>query len=68
MELKMSLIEGLIASVFGVPAAMREFKPKKIYKPMAASSDDEIALHNSKVQTRQVKRAKARHEAKLMRG
>lgn len=67
MELKMSLIESMIAKGFEAPSAMREFKPKKIYKPMSTASQEEIEAHNSEVDSRQVKRAKARDEAKLIR-
>lgn len=60
-----TLMQGLIDKVIAPLDGIRVFKPKKVYKPMATSSQDDIDLHKSKVDTRQVKRAKARNDKKL---
>lgn len=64
-EIKTSLINQLIAKVTTAFDGIRVFKPKKVHKPMVTSPQEEIDLYNSKVSTRQVKRAKARNDKKL---
>lgn len=65
IDLKIPLIEKLMQKVQAPLDGIRVFKPKKVYKPMVTSPQEEIDLHNSAVGTRQVKRAKARNDAKL---
>lgn len=60
------LMKALIAKVVA-PEIEGVKKVKKVHKQMITSSQVEIDEHNSKVESRQVKRAKVRLDAKLMR-
>lgn len=61
------LMQSLINKVV-TPVVEGVAKVKKSYPKMITTPKIEIGVHNQGVQTRQVKRAKARDEAKLMRG
>ena len=61
--LMQSLINKVVTPVVGGVA-----KVKKAYPKMVTTPEIEIGVHNQDVQTRQVKRAKARDQAKLMSG
>lgn len=61
------LMQSLINKVV-TPVVEGAAKVKKSYPKMITTPEIEIGIYNQDVQTRQVKRAKARDEAKLMRG
>lgn len=60
MEIKTSLFERLLEKVVKLQDGVREFNPKKVYKHMITSSQEEIDLHNKGVKTRQVVRSEKR--------
>lgn len=62
-----ALIKALIAKVV-TPVVEGIEKVKKKYPSMVTTPEVEIAVFNQEVKTRQVKRAKARTEAKLNKG